>query len=169
MQKPMGWLLGGGLLIAVLLLLGLYLQGEIDAPNLLYCGGGAAVFLAALGALLGLALRPQTSWGLADDGLECLGPSGKWETIRWERIKSMQCKGPSLLVIWEVEGVPWPTNRYNRDRAVLWVGRERAAELVSIWIEKRRASGAEHRAPPHGGPATPLGNSGVAQGPPSVT
>ena len=168
MWKLVGWLLAGSLLVAVLLLLGLYLQGEIDTPKLLSGGVGFGLCLAAFFGAIGLALRPRTDWALTDDGLEYLKPSGGREMIRWERIKTMQCQGPTLLITWKVEGVVWPTNSYNKGSAVLWLGKERSAELFSIWM-RRRASSPEHRATPNGGPAKPVGNPGAALGPPSVS
>lgn len=163
MWKLMGWLLAAGLLVAVLLLLGLYLQGEIDTSKLLSVAAGIGLCLAAFFGAIGLALSPRTDWALTDDGLEHLGPSGGRETIRWERIKTMQCQGPTLLISWKAEGASWPRNRYNKGAAVLWLGRERSAEVFSIWM-RRRASLAEHRAPASGGPAAHCGSSGPTEG-----
>jgi hypothetical protein len=41
--------------------------------------------------------------------------------------------------------------------------------LLGLWRCRRRHKGAEPGAPPNGGPATPIGNPGVTEGPPSVS
>ena len=49
------------------------------------------------------------------------------------------------------------------------VGLEKCRLAVSLRPEFRRIINGEPSAPPNGGPATPLGNSGVTEGPPSVS
>jgi hypothetical protein len=43
------------------------------------------------------------------------------------------------------------------------------ASALEKWIRMRPVPEAELSAPPNGGPAKPVGNSGVAEGPPSVS
>ena len=73
---------------------------------------------------------------------------------------------------WGGPFIPWSGEDTFRDsfgyRYEYEVSAERA-RVVSIGLERANSRAAEPGAAPNGGPATPVGNSGVTEGPPSVS
>ena len=77
--------------------------------------------------------------------------------------------------IWEFigqgHGIHWPELDEDISVENLLLGQPsgEGARSFSRWREWYRHKLTEPGAPPNGGPATPLGNSGVTEGPPSVS
>ena len=90
--------------------------------------------------------------------------------IWWEVANAFDKRSQVLLAFVgaasELEDLPERTLKDGYDRKIY--ARELEATIVSRACELLNQS-AEPGAPPNGGPATPAGNSGAAEGPPSVS